>query len=51
MKDFKHRNFLGLVGASVGVEEDKAIQYIIIPFMANGDLNGYLKNKQQQEEM
>ena len=45
MKDFKHRNVLGLVGVSVGVEEDKAVPYIIIPFMANGDLKGYLKDK------
>ena len=45
MKDFKHRNVLGLVGVSVGVEDDKAIPYIILPFMENGDLKGYLKEK------
>ena len=45
MKDFKHRNILGLVGVSVGVEDDKAIPYIILPFMENGDLKGYLKEK------
>ncbi|XP_065910189.1 hepatocyte growth factor receptor-like isoform X5 [Dysidea avara] len=45
MKDFNHRNVLGLVGVSVGLEEDKAVPYIIIPFMANGDLKGYLKDK------
>ncbi|XP_065910186.1 hepatocyte growth factor receptor-like isoform X3 [Dysidea avara] len=45
MKDFKHRNVLGLVGVSVGVEEDKAVPYIILPFMANGDLKRYLKDK------
>lgn len=45
MKDFKHRNVLGLVGVSVGVEDEIAIPYIILPFMANGDLKGYLKEK------
>ena len=45
MKHVKHRNVLGLVGVSIGVEEDKAVPYIIIPFMANGDLKGYLKDK------
>ncbi|XP_065910963.1 uncharacterized protein [Dysidea avara] len=44
MKDFQHRNVLGLVGVSVGVE-DKAAPYIIIPFMTNGNLKGYLKEK------
>lgn len=43
MKDFKHRNVLGLIGVSVGVEDEMAIPYIILPFMANGDLKGYLK--------
>ena len=45
MKDFKHRNVLGLVGVSVGIEDNKAIPYIILPFMENGDLKGYLKEK------
>ena len=45
MKDFKHRNVLGLIGVSVGTEDDKAIPYIILPFMENGDLKGYLKEK------
>ena len=45
MKGFMHRNVLGLVGVSVGIEDDKAIPYIILPFMENGDLKGYLKEK------
>ena len=45
MKHMKHRNVLGLVEVSVGVDEDKAVPYIIMPFMANGDLKGYLKDK------
>jgi len=45
MKDFKHRNVLGLVGVSVGKKDEIAIPYIILPFMVNGDLKGYLKEK------
>ena len=45
MKGFKHRNVLGLVGVSVGVDDEIAIPYIILPYMANGDLKGYLKEK------
>ena len=48
MKDFKHRNVLGLVGVSVGIEDEKAIPYIVLPFMANGDLKGYLKEKRNE---
>ena len=45
MKNFNHRNVLGLVGVSVGVEDEIAMPYIILPYMANGDLKGYLKEK------
>ena len=45
MKGFKHRNVLGLVGVSVGVEDEIAVPYIILPYMANGDLKEYLKEK------
>ena len=43
MKNFKHRNVLGLIGISVGVIDGIAAPYIILPFMANGDLKGYLQ--------
>ena len=45
MKNFKHRNVLGLIGISVGVEDEIAAPYIVLPFMANGDLKRYLKHQ------
>eukprot|EP00118_Oscarella_pearsei_P010492 m.64686 g.64686 ORF g.64686 m.64686 type:complete len:723 (+) comp35271_c0_seq1:132-2300(+) len=40
MKDFKHQHVMGLIGVCFP-EEDPPV--IILPFMANGDLHGYLK--------
>ena len=45
MKNFKHRNVLGLIGISVGVEDEIAVPYIVLPFMANGDLKRYLQHQ------
>ena len=50
MKDFKHRNVLGLVGVSVGVTDDVTAPYIILPYMANGDLKSYLQSKRSEAE-
>ena len=46
MKNFKHRNVLGLVGVSVGVENEIAKPYIVLPFMVNKDLKKFLRFKQ-----
>ena len=48
MKNFKHKNILGLVGVSVGVENNIARPYIILPFMANKDLKKYLRSKRTE---
>ena len=48
MKNFKHKNILGLVGVSVGVENDMARPYIVLPFMANKDLKKYLQSKRTE---
>ena len=45
MKNFKHRNVLGLVGVSVGVENEIAKPYIVLPFMVNKDLKKFLRFK------
>ena len=50
MKDFKHRNVLGLIGVSVGVEGDIAAPYIILPYMVNRDLKGYLQHKRNEAQ-
>ena len=43
MKKVEHPNVLDLLGVCFNVEE--GIPYIILPFMANGDLKTYLFNK------
>ena len=47
MKRFKHKNVLSLVGVSVGVENELAKPYIVLPFMVNKDLKKYLKSKRR----
>ncbi len=41
MKDFDHPNILGLAGVCFA----DGVPYIILPFMANGSLKDFLKNK------
>ena len=48
MKNFKHKNILGLLGVSVGIENDIARPYIVLPFMANKDLKKYLQSKRTE---
>ena len=48
MKNFKHRNILGLVGVSVGVENEIAKPYIVLPFMVNKDLKKFLQLKRTE---
>ena len=43
MMDFKHPNILGLAG--VCFDTPDGVPFIILPFMANGSLKDYLKNK------
>ena len=50
MKNFKHRNVLGLVGVSVGIEDEIAKPYIVLPFMVNKDLKKFLQLKRSQAE-
>ena len=48
MKNFKHRNILGLVGVSVGIENEIAKPYIVLPFMVNKDLKKFLQCKRSE---
>ncbi len=43
MKDFRHPNILELAG--VCFDTPDGVPYIILPFMANGSLNDFLKKK------
>ena len=43
MKDFFHPNVLQVLGISLETED--GLPYIVLPFMANGDLKTFLKSK------
>ena len=43
MKDFDHPNVLNVLG--VGFNIDNELPFVVLPFMANGDLKAYLKRK------
>ena len=47
MKDFDHPNVLNVLG--VGFNTDDGLPFVILPFMENGDLKTYLKNKRQKD--
>ena len=44
MKKFNHNNVLNILG--VGLDADTRLPFILLPFMADGDLKTYLRNKQ-----
>ena len=44
MKKFDHTNVLNILG--VGLDADTRLPFILLPFMADGDLKTYLQNKQ-----
>ena len=46
MKDFDHPNVLNVLG--VGFSPDSGLPFVVLPFMANGDLKTYLKSKRQK---
>ena len=43
MKHFDHINVLGLIGICLNTPDH--IPYIVLPYMANGDLRTFLRNK------
>ena len=43
MKDFSHTHILGLLG--VCFDTPNSTPYIVLPFMANGNMKDYLKSK------
>ena len=46
MKDFLHPNVLQVLGISL--ETKDGLPYILLPFMANGDLKKFLKSKRPE---
>lgn len=47
MKNFDHPNVLNVLGAGFDNDNGSGLPFILLPFMANGDLKNYLKNKRQ----
>ena len=45
MKEFDHPNVLSVLGVSLNNDIDCGLPFIVLPFMANGDLKTYLKGK------
>jgi len=48
MIKFDHPNVLSILGISLDTDHEGGLPFIILPFMVNGDLRTYLKNKRQQ---
>ena len=46
MKNFDHPNVLHILG--VGLDPDNGLPFIVLPFMANGNLQMYLKSKRSK---
>ena len=46
MKSFDHPNVLHILG--VGLDPDNGLPFIVLPFMANGNLQMYLKSKRSK---
>ena len=44
MKNFDHPNVLPLLGIRIDYDDEDVLK-VVIPFMANGDLKMFLKNK------
>jgi len=45
MKEFDHPNVLPVLGISLNTDHEGGLPFIMLPFMDNGDLKTYLKNK------
>ena len=48
MIKFDHPNVLSILGVSLDTDHEDGLPFIILPFMVNGDLRTYLKNKRQK---
>ena len=45
LKQCDHPNVLTVLGVVLNTDHDCGLPFIVLPYMANGDLKGYLKNK------
>jgi len=47
MKSLHHDNILKILGVCLETDVQGGMAYIVLPYMVNGDLKTYLKNKRQ----
>ena len=50
MKNFDHPNVLPIFGVCLENELESSLSFIVLPFMANGDLKSYLKHRRRNSE-
>ena len=50
MKKFDHPNVLSIFGVCLENDHDAGVPFIVLPFMANGDLKSYLKDHRTKSE-
>ena len=51
MKKFNHPNVLPIIGVCLGSDHEKGLPFMVLPFMANGDLKSYLKSHRTKDEV
>ena len=47
MKNFKHHNLLSIFGVCLEISDN--VPFIVLHYMANGDLRNYLKSSRREE--
>ena len=48
MKSFNHQNVLEVIGVGFDIDNTSGYPFMVLPFMMNGDLKTFLKNKRQK---
>ena len=47
MKTLNHPNILPVIGVCLETNDGSGLPFMVLPFMVNGDLKSYLKNKRK----
>ena len=47
MKRLDHPNILPIIGVCLESHHESGLTFMVLPFMVNGDLKSYLKNKRK----
>ena len=51
MKKFDHPNVLPIFGVCLENDQESGLPFMVLPFMANGDLKSYLRNHRTRNEI